>query len=69
MILIRVYFYFTHSYGELTSDLALVRWLGISAGKNNSNALGLKLLERNDKLFHFGQTSWDLSFWCIQNDC
>jgi hypothetical protein len=30
--------------GELTSDLALVRWLRISAGTNNSNALG----ERND---------------------
>ena len=48
MNLIRVYFYFTHSYGELTSDLALVRWLRISAGTNNSNALGLKILERND---------------------
>ena len=45
IILIRVYFYFTHLYGEFTSHLALVRLLRISPGTKNSNALGL---ERND---------------------
>jgi hypothetical protein len=48
IILIRVYFYFTHLYGEFTSHLALVRLLRISPGTKTSNALGLKILERND---------------------